>query len=154
MRLVIVIAIAFISLFYLWRRNHVLYYKGFVNGMNKLNVGAVYTYNVLHAPPTHKPLEVSENFIVYSGNMFIKFIHFTIFSVVMFLWGDNIVVFWVLTFIYSFLVIVGWGGYKARKKFYNEINQEFTKEAFTPILKASICMPVYQTIIYILLFFV
>ena len=154
MSLVIVILIAFVVMFYLWRRNHVLYYNGFVAGMGSLNISIVKSYNLFHAPINYKPLDVFDNFLNYSGNLLLKFIHFVVFAFVVYFFGDNIAIFLILSSIYTILIVVAWFGYKGRRDFYNEIDDDGTKEVFTPILKASICIPIYQTMIYSLLFLV
>lgn len=114
----------------------------------------VYSYNVLHAPPAYKPLEVSHNFFNFTANLILKFIHFIIFAVVTYVFRDIKAVGIVLTAIYSIFTALAYLTYSGRRAFYNEIADSANKRMFTPIFKASICIPLYQTIILGLLIFV
>jgi hypothetical protein len=152
MRLAIVIVVAFVVMRILQRRNNRLYFEEFA--CDKFNEMAVQTHNILHAPPKYKPLEASYGFINYSANLWLKFFHFIIFSAVVFFFGSNIILFWILTSVYAFFMTVAFWGYTARKNFYCEIEDDFIKNAYRPILKASICIPIYQVVITALLWFV
>ena len=144
--IVIPVAIAFVVLF--WRRNVSLYRKNYL-GIGYFNQSIVHTYNVLNAPINYKPLEVSVNFFNFTANLILKTIHFIIFAVVSYIFR-NAAVSIILCGIYGLFTAIAWLTYKGRYNFYKEIPSA-QKSAFTPIFKASICIPLYQTIIAILL---
>lgn len=152
MSLLFVIPIALVFLIVFWRRNVSLYNQNYTD-LGYFNLSVVRMYNTLHAPINYKPLEVSENFFNFTANLILKTVHFIIFSVVTYIFRDVPAVGIVLAGIYGLFVTLSWLTYKGRYTFYKEIPED-TKIAFTPIFKASICIPIYQTIISILLIMV
>lgn len=152
MSLLFVIPIALVLLIVFWRRNVSLYKQNYLDS-GYFNLCIVHSYNVLNAPINYKPLEVSENFFNFTANLILKTIHFVIFSVVTYIFRDVPAVGIVLAGIYGLFVALSWLTYKGRYTFYKEIPEDH-KPAFTPILKASICIPIYQTIINVLLIMV
>ena len=153
MVLLIVIPIAFVLLAFFWRRNVSLYRNNFGTYNGVLNRELVRMYNLFHSAPNFKPLEVSQNFFNFTANLILKTVHFIIFSVVSYIFQNVAIVGFILRSIYALFVFLAWLMYDSRRKFYNAIPAD-QKSVFTPILKASICIPIYQTAIWILLFFV
>ena len=152
MSLLIILPIAIVFVIIFWRINVSLYRRNYGPGMGIFNESLVHTYNALHAPINYKPLEVSVNFFNFTANLILKTIHFVIFAVVSYIFRNTIIVSIILCGIYGLFTALAWLTYKGRRTFYNEIPEDYVK-AFTPILKASICIPLYQTIIAVLLLF-
>lgn len=96
---------------------------------------------------------MSPNFFGFTANLILKTIHFSVLAIVKYLCFDIPLVGTALCVVYAVLTVIAWFVYSNRKKFYNEVPDGF-QSAYLPILKASFCVPLYQTIICILLLLV
>ena len=151
MILLITIPSALLLLAIFWIRNILLFKKGFASPMSIFNIEMVNMYNTFHAAPNARLLGLSKNFFNFSASLILKFIHSTIFSVVAFLCREITVLAIIVSSIYFLLVYITWYTFIKRKQFYDSI-PEPQKSAFKPIFKASICLPIYQTVVYVLVF--
>ena len=146
MSLLITIPIALILAIILRFRNVSLYKKNYT-GINSLQIQSVHIHNTLNAAPNYKPLELSDKFFNFTANLILKFIIFTVLAVIKYIFRDLPVVGIIICTIYAIPTALSWFTYKRRRAYYKEIHNDYIKEAFLPILKASICVPVYQTVL-------
>ena len=154
MILLIVIPIALILLASLWIRNVSLFKKAYSDPMGILSISVIKSYNTLNSAPNLRLLDVTDkNFFNFTANLILKFVHFVIFAVVSYLCRDIAVIPIILSGIYGAFTAIAWLVYKNRRNYYNSIpaNQQ---SDFIPILKASVSIPIYQSVILILLLFV
>lgn len=154
MILIITLLIAFAFLMFFRFRNVSLYKNNYSDtGFLSMNVRSVQLYNALHTSPNNKPLEISYNFFNFTANLILKVVLFAILATVKYIFRGIPIVGIILCGIYSFFVVSAWLVYKGRRTFFNDI-PELYKKAFEPIMKASLCIPAFQTIIGILLLLV
>lgn len=138
----------------IFRFRNVSLYKKNYTGINFMRDQAINLHNTLNAAPNYKPLELSDKFFNFTANLILKFIIFTVLAVIKYIFRDLPVVGIIICTIYAIPTALSWFVYKRRRAYYNEIHNDYIKEAFLPILKASICIPVYQTVINALLLIV
>lgn len=149
MSLFITVSIAIIVMVVFRFRNVKLYRENYT-GIGSLGVNVVRSYNALNAPPSQKLLEVSYNFFDFTANLIFKLAHFIIFAVITYIFRDIAIIKTIFLVIYSVFIALAWMTYKARTDYYKNIPPN-ERDFFTPIYKASICIPVYQIIIAVLL---
>ncbi len=145
MSLLITIPIALILAIIFRFRNVSLYKKNYT-GINSLQIQSVHIHNTLNAAPNYKPLELSDKFFNFTANLILKFIVFVILAIIKY-FVDIPAIGITICGIYAIPTVLAWFTYKSRRTYYNEITNEYTRESFLPILKASICVPVYQTVL-------
>ncbi len=145
MSLIITIPLALILAVIFRFRNISLYKKSFT-GINSMRIQGIHLHNALNAAPNYKPLELSINFSTFTANLILKFIIFVILAIIKYF--VNIPTIGVtICGIYAIPTVLAWFTHKSRRTYYNEITNEYARESFLPILKASICVPVYQTVL-------
>lgn len=149
MKFFILIVIAILIFLVLWIRNKFIYNKYFKPNYIFFSQ-LVHTYNVNNCAPNLKLLEASDNFFNYTANLILKLIHFTVFAAITYFVNIYFISL-ILIIIYVIFTYMSWFVYKNRKNFYKEISHFAYREAFEPIFKASICIPIFQTVIWILL---
>lgn len=153
MILLITLPISFVALIILWLRNIRIYKHNYGGALGNFSLNVIHSYNVLHFAPNLKPLDVPHiNFFNYTANLITKFVHFIIFSITSYLCSINDIYFVgiILAGVYGMFTVVAWIAYKHRRAYYNSVPNE-QKKFFLPLLKASICVPIYQTLILVLL---
>ena len=154
MILLIVISIALIALLIYWRRNVSLYQKNFGGSFGLINRRLVSMHNTLFSAPTAPLLDLSPNFFNYTANLILKVILFIIFAVVKYTCRDVTIVTWLVNVVYALPCTISWWMYSNRRAFYIAIpddQKDVIAPCFRPILKASLCIPLYQTLLSILL---
>lgn len=129
-----------------WIRNVRLFKRSYSSDM--LSLEMVHTYNLFHG----KLLDAHYNFFNFTASLITKFVGFTVFSIIMFLlcYNDLQVVAIAVPFIHGIFLAMTLWIYWERIVFYKKIDV-IHKDAFRPIFKASVCLPVYQTILQIML---
>ena len=145
MTLLIAIATALL-LAVIFRFRNVSLYKKNYTGINSLRIQGIDLHNTLNAAPNYKPLELSINFFNFTANLILKFIVFVILAIIKYFAGAPAVGITICG-IYAIPTVLAWFTYKSRRTYYNEITNEYVQESFFPILKASICIPLYQTVL-------
>ena len=133
-------------------RNVSLYKKNYA-GINFMRDQAINLHNTLNAAPNYRPLELSINFFNFTANIILKFVVFVILAIIKYFAGAPAVGI-IFCSIYAIPTVLAWFTYKGRRTYYNEITNEYVQESFLPILKASLCIPLYQTALNILLIIV
>lgn len=141
------IGITAILLIVFWLRNVRLYRNSFGTYSGRWKSSLVDSYNILHSPPNYRLLEVSPNFFTYTANLILKVIHFSIFATLLYIFDDIMVLKYIFTGFYALLTITTWNMYKHRRTYFKEMDDTF-REAFHPILKASVSLPIFQTVIW------
>lgn len=154
MIVLIVISIALIALLIFWRRNISLYQKNFSGSFSLINRRLVSMYNTLFSAPNAHLLDLSPNFFNYTANLILKVMLFIILAVINYIFRDITIVVWLVRIVYAFPFTISWWMYNNRRAFYLAIPED-QKDAlspcFRPILKASLCIPLYQTLLSVLL---
>lgn len=152
MILLVTLPLSLISLIIFWLRNVRIYKQNF--GRSRLGgLSIIDSYNTLFSAPNMRLLDVPhKNFFNYTANLITKFIHFIIFSVTSHLCAINDIYFvgTILIVVYVLFTAWSWRMYRYRSAYFNAIPSE-QQEFFSPLLKACICIPIYQTLILILL---
>ena len=148
------IPVIIISLMVLWARNILIYrdnYEGSINQM-KLNVMQM-QFLFCQDPKTSKLFQLQRNFFNFSANLILKTILWVIVTVVVYFCKEDLqTVAYCICFAYLFFFVVAWCTYADRKNSYKNDIRPNAQFSFEPILKASICLPIYQTILHICLF--
>lgn len=154
MIVLIVISIALIALLIFWRRNVSLYQQNFGGSRGLINGKLVSMYNTLFSAPTSPLLDLFPNFFNYTANLILKTILFIILAIVKYVFRDITIVVWLVNIAYALPFIISWWMYNNRRAFYIAIpedQKDILSPCFRPILKASLCIPLYQTLLSILL---
>jgi hypothetical protein len=146
--LLIYIPVALLLLGFFWIRNIILYKKNYSSGSGIFNTEMVRMYNIFN----RTPFEVSHNLFNFSASLITKFVGFTIFSTAILALCYNEIYFIALIIIFIhgiFCTLTIWV-YIERIISYKKID-EIHKKAFKPVFKASVCLPIYQIILQIML---
>ena len=143
--MIILIIIAGILLIPFWARNKVLFKEGFGDILNcRLNLMLINTHNTICDIPGKPMFSVSENFFSYTAYLIMKFVIFIVVIIV-----EHFTNSLILVGIYILPLIIDWRVYKIRRAFYNDMAAEY-KKAYSTLYRACICIPLYQTILYLL----
>ena len=144
--------ISFILLVVFGIRNSILYDKGFGNNVDRIfDLSSIQMFNNLNTPPARKPLfEIHSNFFNYSANLILKFIFFVICIIIINIANSHLITN-ILSTIHLIIGIIDWKVFLNRRKFYKFTPAKYKSLYYFPY-KACICGPIYQTVLYILLF--
>lgn len=150
MNLLVCIPIAIVLLAIFWIRNVIIFQKAYCSDpIAALNIQIVQTHNVFYG----RLLEISNNFFNYTASLITKFVGFTILSIILYflcyndLYGFAIA----LTSIHVFFLMLTIFVFIKRISFYKSLDSSSLKNAYSPVLRASACLPIYQFLLQLLL---
>ena len=137
---IILIIIAIMIFALLWIFNIISYKKNYSIGINKLNATVVESFNVLH----------SNFFPLLPGysNFTFSLMRKCVLAVIAILLSALLNWYWV-SYIFSPFVIISWMVFSARLKAYR-ISDE-SKRALTPIFVACAFLPIYDSLLFLLI---
>lgn len=148
------ILISFVLLVIFWIRNRILYIKNYGNPTDLIFYrSTIETYSVLHEVPGKPIFVLSENFFNYTANLILKFV-FLVISLLLYHFIDSSILSIIISGLFLIIAIGDWNVYRKRFAFYKNISNDFTKEAYHGMFKACICSPLYQTVLYIIVFLI
>lgn len=136
-----------------WIRNHILYKKNYGNQVDLMFYhSAIKSYNLLYDAPMKPMFILNENFFNYTANLILKFI-LIIISLSLCHFINSQIFSTIISSLFLIIAIGDWNIYRKRRNFYKNISNDFTKEAYYGMFKGCICSPLYQTALYIIVFF-
>ncbi len=140
--------ISLVLFIFFWARNVFIYQTKYVAAINAPRVIAVMEHNEKY----NSPLDLDYiNFSSYTWSLFRMLIRLVLFSCLLYFFPNSRIIYWVIHILSVVLVILTLWMYYARKDHYKNITDDYTKEAFKPIMKASISLPVYQLVTWLML---
>jgi len=143
--------ISLVLFIFFWVRNVLLYQNNYVGGIKRFNLSAVEMHNRFHRSPLDADYK---NFSSYTWSLFRMLIRLVLFSCLLYFFPNSRIIYWVIHILSVVLVILTLWMYYARKDHYKSITNETIKDAFTPIMKASISLPIYQLVTWLMLFWI